>query len=260
MANENISRVDNNQINQIMQMQILRNLNNGNDDVSKSVAFQSLLNSMAESESSNSAVEGYSTSVNNNSAVVSAYEGQDIEKLPMIVNGRAYYNNSYNPDSVFNTLSENINVTDNSGFVSKELMSRIESSVEKASAKYGVDKDLIMAIINHESAFKPDATSNIGAQGLMQILPSNFASLGITDGYNVEQNIDGGAHLLKKSIDLYNGDEKMGLIAYAGGCGVMEKRGVNSYSDLYKMPDEARKAVPEIIAMYEKRKKGLLQN
>ena len=43
----------------------------------------------------------------------------------------------------------------------------------------------------------------------------------------------------------------MGLIAYAGGSGVMKSRGVNSFSDLYKMPNEAKKAVPEIIAGYQ---------
>lgn len=247
MANENISGVDNNQINQLMQM--LQSLSGDSD--STSVAFQSLLDNMAENESAAPEVNNSALTTSN---ITAKYEGMDLEKLPMMINGRAYYNNLYNTDSVLNTLGKNVNIVDNSGSVSKDLMTRIDNAAEKASAKYGVDKDLIMAIINHESAYKPNVTSSIGAQGLMQILPSNFANLGITDGYNIEQNVDGGAKLLRKCMDLYNGDEKMGLIAYAGGCGVMEKRGVHSYSDLYKMPDEAKKAVPEILAMYERRK------
>lgn len=249
MANENISGVDNNQINQLMQMQMLQSLSGDSD--STSVAFQSLLDNMAENESAAPEVNNSALTTSN---ITAKYEGMDLEKLPMMINGRAYYNNLYNTDSVLNTLGKNVNIVDNSGSVSKDLMTRIDNAAEKASAKYGVDKDLIMAIINHESAYKPNVTSSIGAQGLMQILPSNFANLGITDGYNIEQNVDGGAKLLRKCMDLYNGDEKMGLIAYAGGCGVMEKRGVHSYSDLYKMPDEAKKAVPEILAMYERRK------
>lgn len=180
--------------------------------------------------------------------LVAQYEGQNLEKLPLLTNGQSYINSSYNKNSV-GDISNTSNVY-------KNVTAEIKDAVEKASNKYGVDKELIMAIIEHESGFQSNVTSSAGAQGLMQILPSNFSSLNITDGYDIEQNINGGTHLLKECIDLYNGDEKMGLIAYAGGCGIMEKRGVESFLDLYKMPSEARKAVPEIIEIYKKNKEN----
>lgn len=137
---------------------------------------------------------------------------------------------------------------------SSDVMSKINESVNKSSTKYGIDKNLILSIINHESRFETNVTSSAGAQGLMQILPSNFSDLGITNGYDIEQNIDGGTKLLKNCIDLYGGDFKLGLVAYAGGCGIMKSRGVNDYSDLYKMPMETQKAVNEIIEEYNTRK------
>lgn len=236
MNTTKINGIDNNESNyntQLMALQIAKNLNENDNNI----AFEALLNNIVEANKNN---------MDNNKTVISEYEGQNLEKLPMIINGVGYHKNM--------EYTNNINITDNSKGVASDLMTQIENAAEKASQKYGINKDLIMAIINHESGFQPNVTSSAGAQGLMQILPSNFASAGITNGYDVEQNINGGTYLLRKCMDLYGGDEKMGLIAYAGGCGVMQKRGVNSYSDLYKMPDEARKAVPEILAMYEQRK------
>ena len=44
-----------------------------------------------------------------------------------------------------------------------------QTYVERYSAEYGVDKYLVYAVIKTESGFDPDAVSNVGARGLMQI-------------------------------------------------------------------------------------------
>ena len=127
---------------------------------------------------------------------------------------------------------------------------RIDMAVKSASSKYGVDEKLIKSIIKAESNFNPSVTSSSGAQGVMQIMPANFKMLGITDGYNIEQNINGGTKLLKNYLDRFDGDTKMALMAYNGGPGTMERRGVKSESDLYKMPKETQNYVPKVLKFY----------
>ncbi|WP_294394212.1 lytic transglycosylase domain-containing protein [uncultured Clostridium sp.] len=216
----------------------MNNASGSNSD-SNVVAFASLLEEVKKTQQVN------------NSAKSSVSVDTNLLDLPLRTSGYRYV--GVQGISVNNS---NVKVVDNSRNVSCDLMTRIENAADKAAAKYGIDKDLIMAIINHESGFQPDVTSSAGAQGLMQILPSNFADLDISDGYNIEQNVDGGTKLLKKCIEMYGGNVEMGMIAYAGGCGVMKSRGVESYDDLYKMPAEARKAVPEILEGYKLRKES----
>ena len=51
--------------------------------------------------------------------------------------------------------------------------------IEEAATLHGVDADLIHAVIEAESAFNPLAESPAGAQGLMQLMPSLQAELGV---------------------------------------------------------------------------------
>ena len=127
---------------------------------------------------------------------------------------------------------------------------RIANAVKKASTKYNVDPNLILAVIRKESYFNPNTTSSSGAMGLMQIMPKNTSYLGVKNAYNIEENIDGGTKLLKEYIDRYNGDIEMALMAYNGGPTRMAQRGVKSVSDLYKMPKETQKYVPTVMKFY----------
>lgn len=52
-----------------------------------------------------------------------------------------------------------------------------EKIVDENAQIYGVPKSLILAVIKTESNFQPDAQSDAGAQGLMQITPDTFAWL-----------------------------------------------------------------------------------
>lgn len=50
--------------------------------------------------------------------------------------------------------------------------------VEKYSQKYGVDENLVFAVIKTESNFKPDAVSDVGARGLMQLMEDAYEWVG----------------------------------------------------------------------------------
>lgn len=152
-------------------------------------------------------------------------------------------------------VESNINVEtkieSNNNITSTEQ--RINVAIENASKKYRIDKGILRAIIKAESNFNPSVTSSAGAQGLMQIMPANFSFLGISNGYDIEQNINGGAKLLRNYLDRYNGNLEMALMAYNGGPGTMERRGVKSASDLYKMPKETQNYVPKVLKYYRDR-------
>lgn len=127
---------------------------------------------------------------------------------------------------------------------------RIANAVRKASNTYGVDANLILAVMKQESNFNPNVTSKSGARGLMQIMPKNLSYLGVKDAYNIEDNINGGTKLLKEYLDKYNGNVEMALMAYNGGPTKMAKRGVKSINDLYKMPPETQDYVPKVMKIY----------
>lgn len=95
-------------------------------------------------------------------------------------------------------------------------MSQYDDIIQAAAQKWNVDPALIRGVIATESTGKPHAVSPKGATGLMQIEPSNYASLGITDPNDPKQNIMGGTQLLSQLLDRY-GDVQTALTHYVGG-------------------------------------------
>ncbi|WML36030.1 lytic transglycosylase domain-containing protein [Clostridium sp. OS1-26] len=128
----------------------------------------------------------------------------------------------------------------------------IEEAVEKASKKYGLDKSLIMAVIKQESDFDPKSTSNVGAMGLMQLMPGTARELGVSDAYNIEQNVEGGTKYLKGLLDMYGNSKELALAAYNAGPGTLKYRGVRDTSDISKLPYETRDYVQKVMKYYGK--------
>lgn len=130
----------------------------------------------------------------------------------------------------------------------------IDEAVENASRKYGVDKNLIMAVIKQESDFNPNSTSGAGAQGLMQLMPSTAAELGVTNSYDVQQNVDGGTKYLKEMLNMYGSSKEMALAAYNAGSGTLSSRGVTNSSQISRLPYETRDYVKKVIGYYNNNK------
>jgi Soluble lytic murein transglycosylase and related regulatory proteins (some contain LysM/invasin domains) len=128
----------------------------------------------------------------------------------------------------------------------------IDDAVDKASRKYGVDKTLIMAVIKQESDFNPNSTSGAGAMGLMQLMPGTARELGVSDAYNVEQNVDGGTKYLKGLLDMYGSTKELALAAYNAGPGTLQNRGVRGTGDISKLPYETRDYVQKVMKYYGK--------
>ena len=97
--------------------------------------------------------------------------------------------------------------------------------IQAASQKYHVDSDLLFSVIAAESNFNPRAVSRRGARGLMQILPSTAARMGVIDIFDPAQNIDAGTRYLRDLLAQYQGDFALTLAAYNAGPGAVRKYG-----------------------------------
>ena len=94
---------------------------------------------------------------------------------------------------------------------------KYDSYFNAAAAKTGLDVNLIKRVAGVESQLNPNATSEQGAEGLMQVMPANFKSLGIKNGHDPEQSIMGGSKLLAQYIKEAGGDVRTGLMMYHAG-------------------------------------------
>lgn len=102
------------------------------------------------------------------------------------------------------------------------------SFVDQFSSSTGIDRYLIYAVIKTESNFDPEATSDVGARGLMQIMEDAFewvkfrmndnSDISYDDMYVPYNNIKYGSYLLKLLYEEY-GDVETAVAAYHSGRG-----------------------------------------
>ena len=127
---------------------------------------------------------------------------------------------------------------------------QIDALVEQNAAAWQVDPALIKAVIANESGFNANATSKVGAQGLMQLMPETAASLGVRDAYDPAQNVAGGARYLRSLLDRFGGDKRLAIAAFNAGPGAVEKYGdVPPYA-------ETRNYVQNVLASFGKYSSG----
>jgi len=117
--------------------------------------------------------------------------------------------------------------------------------VRDAAAQHQLDPKLLSAVINQESGFNARAVSKAGALGLMQLMPDTAKSLGVTDPFDPEQNVAGGAALLRQLIDHFGGKLDLALAAYNAGSGAVEK-----YGGIPPYP-ETQAYVRDVLASYK---------
>lgn len=104
--------------------------------------------------------------------------------------------------------------------------------VRRLAPHYGLDPELVLAVIHAESAFNPAARSPKNARGLMQLIPQTAKRFGVRDIHHPVQNLHGGMAYLRWLLAYFKGNLKHALAGYNAGEGAVDRyRGIPPYRE-----------------------------
>jgi hypothetical protein len=120
--------------------------------------------------------------------------------------------------------------------------------VKAVAEKLVLDPALIHAVIEAESRYNPNAVSEKGAIGLMQVMPNTARRYGVSEQElrDPERNIATGARYLTDLLRLFRGDLKLALAGYNAGESAVLRHGndVPPYA-------ETRAYVPRVLGLWK---------
>ncbi len=146
-------------------------------------------------------------------------------------------------------------------------LQRYGAMVRNYSNRYELDWRLVMAVMRHESRFAPNAVSNRGAFGLMQIMPATqlelAGKLGVNETETPSNNIKAGAYHLQqlyRAIDAADEENhiRLTLAAYNAGLNrILDAQDIATY-----LGDDPHKweSVKTALPLLSKRYQGLHRN
>lgn len=107
---------------------------------------------------------------------------------------------------------------------------QISASLLRWSQAFGLRWQFLAALVAAESNFNPNATSPKGAMGLGQLMPGTAAGLGVSDAYDIDQNLYGAARYIRAQLDRYadrppHEQFALALAAYNAGPGAVARHG-----------------------------------
>jgi soluble lytic murein transglycosylase-like protein len=112
-----------------------------------------------------------------------------------------------------------------------------------AAGRHGVDPLLVDSVIRVESNYNPLAVSPKGAEGLMQLIPATARRFGVTNSFDVKENIEAGVTYLKYLLDMF-GDDRLAVAAYnAGESAVLRYGDVPPYRETMNYVSRVGKAL-----------------
>lgn len=154
--------------------------------------------------------------------------------VPANIPSQLTFNSSYMPTmaSFYNNRNKN----------------RFNLLIEQAAARHQVDAKLVHAVIQTESAYRPDAISSAGAVGLMQLMPATASRFGVLDSNNPEQNIDGGTRYLRHLLDLFPNNLHLAIAAYNAG-----ENSVLRHNNSIPPYPETQNYVRQVLALYNQK-------
>jgi soluble lytic murein transglycosylase-like protein len=126
-------------------------------------------------------------------------------------------------------------------------VARFADVINEASRTFRVQPELLRAVIDVESRYNPNAVSDKGALGLMQLMPDTARRFSDGDMFNPRDNVLAGARYLRFLLDLFQEDMELALAAYNAGENAVIRAG-------YRIPSlpETRQYVPRVLARYRR--------
>jgi soluble lytic murein transglycosylase-like protein len=99
----------------------------------------------------------------------------------------------------------------------RELLATVHYEATRA----GLDPQLVLGVIYHESGFKKYAISTAGARGFMQVMPFWVQQIGAPDQnlFNLRTNLRYGTVILRHYLNVESGDYYRALGRYNGSLG-----------------------------------------
>jgi soluble lytic murein transglycosylase-like protein len=129
---------------------------------------------------------------------------------------------------VASRLQEELRTSEQTGAQDAEY----QSLIAEVAARYGVEPELVRAVIRAESAFNRVAVSSKGARGLMQLMPTTARARGCKNPYDARANIEAGVQHLRALLDEHRKNLPRVLAAYnAGSRSVGRYRGIPPYAE-----------------------------
>jgi len=106
----------------------------------------------------------------------------------------------------------------------KPSRAAINKLITRYAERYGLENDLVHAVVRAESGYNAHAVSSAGAVGLMQIMPATGADYGVDSVdalFDAPTNVRVGTRHLRRLIGRYGIGK--GIMAYNAGEGVLER-------------------------------------
>jgi LysM repeat protein len=122
----------------------------------------------------------------------------------------------------------------------------VRDALDRWAAEYGVDPALARALAWMESGFQQDVVSNVGAIGVMQLLPETWSwvdeyLIGRPTPRTAEGNVQAGVRYLRWQLDEFGGDRRLALAGWYQGARAVREIG------LY---DDTKQFVSVVLALY----------
>ena len=159
------------------------------------------------------------------------YQLKDENGSTLLTNKKSKYSNlkvekkTYYPDSNMHSYS-NWGGSESAVLPSySKGKNSFDSIIRQAAQTHGVSEGLIKAVMHTESGFNSNARSPVGAQGLMQLMPATARRFNVSNSFDPQQNIFGGAKYLSWLMKRFKGNTNLALAAYNAGEGNVDKYG-----------------------------------